>query len=144
MLRRWKMTDKHYSAALVLFFSILFLHGCASTGFLMAQPQVTMFKEPGTPKSPTDHIDIFYTKTPDRDYEEIAKIQVGDTDDDWSMKQIKIKAREIGADGVVIIGRVGTYGYSTGSGTSTGAFATGTGIGVGTGYGLVAIAIKYK
>jgi hypothetical protein len=138
------MINNRYLNALIVFCSIFFIHGCASTGFLMAQPEVTMFKEAGTPKSSTDHIDIFYTKKPDRDYEEIAIIEVGDTDDDWSMKQIKIKAREIGADGVIIIGRVGSYGYVTGTGTSTGSFATAAGIGVGEGYGLVAVAIKYK
>ena len=60
-----------------MFFTVLY--GCASNGFLMAQPEVTMLKEAGTPKASTDHIDIFYTKTPDKDYDEIAKIEVGDT-----------------------------------------------------------------
>ena len=123
---------------ILAFCSIFFLYGC------MAQPEVMMLREPGAPKSPTEQIDVFYTKQPDRNYEEIAKIEVGDTDDDWSMEQIKIKAREVGADGVIIIGRVGSYVYGTVSSTSTGSFATGTTVGVGEGYGLVAIAIKYK
>ena len=104
----------------------------------MAQPEVMMLGETSAPKSPTEQIDIFYTKLPDRSYEEIAKIEVGDTDDNWNLEQIKIKAREIGADGAIIIGRVGSYSYDTGIGT------TNVSIGVGEGYGLVAIAIKYK
>jgi len=132
------MTDNRCLKVILAFCSIFFLYGC------MAQPEVTMFREASAPKSPTEHIDIFYTKQPDRSYEEIAKIEVGDTDDNWNLEQIKIKARELGADGVIIIGRVGSYGYSTGTGTSTGSFATATAIGVSEGYGLVAIAIKYK
>ena len=103
----------------------------------MASPEVTMLKESHPPKQTTDHIDVFYTKPPDKPYDEIAKIKIGDTEDDWNLKQIKIKAREIGADGVIIIGRVGSYGY----GTTVGTTAI---IGAGEGYGMVAIAIVYK
>jgi hypothetical protein len=112
------------------------LSGCASTGFLMAKPEVMMLGEASSPKASSDKIDIFYTKKPERKYDEIAKISVGDTDDDWSIKQIKIKARELGADGAIIIGRVGSYGIATGNNSML--------LGVGEGYGLVAIAIKYK
>ena len=97
-----------------------------------------MIGEPSTPKSPTEKIDIFYTKVPERSYEEIAKIEVGDTDDNWNLKQFKIKARELGANGAIIIGRVGSYSYGTDIGT------TNVTIGAGEGYGLVAIAINYK
>jgi hypothetical protein len=123
---------------ILAFCSIFFLYGC------MAQPEVMMLREASDPKSPTEHIDVFYTKKPDGSYEEIAKIEVGDTDDNWNMEQIKIKAREIGADGVIIIGRVGSYVYGRGTGRGYGSFATGTTIGFDEGYGLVAIAIKYK
>ncbi len=132
------------SEVMTALFLVFFIHGCASTGFLMAQPEVTMFGEAGTPKPSTVHVDTFYTEPPDREYDEIAQISVGGTDDNWNMEQIKIKARELGADGVIIIGRVGSYGYGTATGTSTGSFGTTGGIGVGAGYGLVAIAIIYK
>lgn len=123
---------------------IILVFGCPSTGFLMAKPKVTMFREAGHPKAPTDQIDVFYTTRPDRRYEEIARIEVGDTDDDWSMKQIMAKAREIGADGIIIIGRVGSYGFGAGTATDTGTFAATSGFGVGEGYGLTAVAIRYK
>ena len=110
----------------------------------MASPEVTMLKEPHAPKQATEHIDVFFTKTPDRPYEEIAIIKVGDTEDEWNLKQIKLKAREMGADGVIITGRVGTYGYGTGIGAPSGNISTTSIIGVGEGYGLVAIAIVYK
>jgi len=90
------------------------------------------------------NIDIYYTNTPDKKYEEIAIIKVGDTDDDWSLKQIKIKAREIGADGAIIIDRTGSYVSVTGMGTGTDSFSTSSGIGAGESYGLEAIAIRYK
>lgn len=123
---------------------ICVISGCASTGFLMAKPEVTMLGEAGIPKSPMANIDIYYTNKPDKKYEEIAIIKVGDTDDDWSLKQIKIKAREIGADSVIIIGRPGSYVYVTGMGTGTDSFSTSAGIGVGEGYGLEVIAVRYK
>jgi len=110
----------------------------------MAAPEVTMLRESHPPKQATDHIDVYYTKLPDRPYDEIAKIEVGDTDDEWNLKQIKRKAREFGADGVIIIGRVGTYGYGTGIGSTSGNLSTSAIFGVGEGYGLVAIAIVYK
>lgn len=103
-----------------------------------------MLAEAREPKATTAEIQIFYTKTPDRDYDEIAKIEVGDTSDDWCIKQIKKVSREIGADGAIITGKVGSYGYVSGSGTSSGSYATTTGVSVGEGYGLIAIAIKYK
>ena len=118
--------------------------GCSSTGFLMASPEVTMIGKAGTPKPPLENIDIYYTKKPEQDYEEIAIIKVGDTDDNWSLKQIKIKARELGADGAIIIGRPGSYVYVTGVGTGSDSFAASTGVGAGEGYGLEAIAIRYK
>jgi hypothetical protein len=123
---------------------VFVLAGCSSTGFLMASPEVTIIGNTGDPKSPTENIDIYYTKKPEQNYEEIAIIKVGDTDDNWSFKQIKIKARELGADGAIIIGRTGSYVYVTGVGTGTNSFSTSTGVGAGEGYGLEAIAIRYK
>ena len=113
------------------FFIFLILSGC------MAIPEVTMLREAHPPKQATEHIDVFYTKPPDKPYDEIAKIKIGDTEDEWNLKQIRIKAREIGADAVIIIGHTGSYGYGTTVGTTTI-------ISVGEGYGMVAIAIVYK
>ncbi len=137
------MTKTNLSTILIALFAFI-ITGCASTGFLMASPEVTMIGKAGTPQSPTANIDIYYTKKPEKSYEEIAIIKVGDTDDDWSIKQIKIKARELGADGAIITGRSGSYVYVTGVGTGTNSFSTSTGVGAGENYGLQAIAIRYK
>ena len=123
---------------------VLVVTGCASTGFLMASPEVTMIGKAGAPKSSSENIDIYYTNKPDKKYEEIAIIKVGDTDDDWSINQIKLKARELGADGAIIIGRPGSYVFVTGAGSSKNSFSTSTGVGAGESYGLEAIAIRYK
>jgi hypothetical protein len=109
---------------------------CASTGFLMAKPKVTLFGPMYPPKDSTAAIEVFQSQKPDRPYQEIARIEVGDTDDNWSMKQILIKAREIGADAVIIVGRSGVQGVGVPAGSAVYA--------VSEAYGMVAIAIRYK
>ncbi|WP_053228004.1 hypothetical protein [Spirochaeta cellobiosiphila] len=68
-------------------------------------------------------------------YIELAEISCEDTDDNWAMDQILMKSKEIGADGIIIIGKAATYGYGISIGdmlfTSFEA------------YGIKAIAIKY-
>ena len=59
----------------------------------MASPDVTMIGKAGAPKSPTANIDIYYTNKPEKKYEEIAIVKVGDTDDDWSIKHNVINLR---------------------------------------------------
>jgi|SRR5207247_7077778 len=110
--------------------------GCASTGFLMARPKVTLFGPAYPPKDSTATIEVFQSQKPDRPYQEIARIEVGDTDDNWSMKQILIKAREIGADAVIIVGRSGVYGVGAPVGSAVYAASEE--------YGMVAIAIRFK
>jgi hypothetical protein len=125
------MFKKLFASMIVplLFFS------CASTGFLMAKAKVTMYQEAYPPKEENATIDVYRSKTPEVKYIEIAEVSCGDTDDNWAMKQILIKAREIGADGIIIIGRAGDYGVGVPIGnmvyTSTESF------------GIKAIAIKY-
>ncbi len=109
---------------------------CASTGFLMAKPKVTLFGPTYPPKDSTAAIEVFQSQKPDRPYQELARIEVGDTDDNWSMKQILIKAREIGADAVIIVGRSGVHGVGVPAGSAVYA-ASGE-------YGMVAIAIRYR
>ena len=111
-------------------------NGCASNGFLMAKPKVTLYGNAYPPKAESDPIEVFQSKLPERPYSEIARIEVGDTDDKWSMKQILLKAREIGADAVIITGRVGSAGY--------GVPVSGMVIGASEAYGLSAIAIRFK
>ncbi len=122
----------------IISFFVLVVHllGCASTGFLMAKPKVTMFKDPYPPKSKSATIDIYMTTKPTQEYVEFARITVGDTNDKWCLEQITKKAREIGADGVIIIGKAGSYGVGVPIGNS--AYV------VSEDYGMTAIAIKYK
>jgi len=110
--------------------------GCASNGFLMAKPKVLLYLPGLPPKPPDASIEVFQSQQPERPYQEVARIEVGDTDDNWSMKQILKKAREVGADGVLIVGRSGSYGVGVPVGTVVYA-ATES-------YGMVAIAFKYK
>lgn len=120
---------------LVIFLTSLF-SGCASTGFLMAKPKVTLFGETFPPKDEGATIDVFMTNKPSQEYLEFAQITVKDTSDKWSLDQIKKKAREIGADGVIIIGKAGSYGVGIPMGLTTYV--------ENEEYGMTAIAIRYK
>lgn len=113
-----------------------FMVSCQSTGFLMARANVTMINEPYPAKSENANIEVYVTKIPSEPYIELAQITCDDTEDDWNLKQIKIKAREIGADGIIILGK-----------------STSSTVGVPIGniyymaseeYGMKAIAFKYK
>lgn len=126
---------------LVFLFSILltlFLnYSCASTGFLMARAKVTLLSESYPSKSKDAKIDVFLTNKPDQVYTEFAIIKCNDTDDKWCMSQILIKAREIGADAVIITGKANTYGI----GIPIGNYSTYV---INQDYGMTAVAIKYK
>lgn len=76
------------------------------------------------------------TNKPTQEYVEFAKITCGDTSDKWSLEQINKKARDIGADGIIIIGKAGTSGVGVPIGNSTYI--------VNEEYGMTAVAIKYK
>jgi hypothetical protein len=115
---------------------MLHLFGCASTGFLMAKPKVTMFGNAYPPKNNNATIDIYITAKPTQEYIEFARITIGDTNDKWCLEQITKKAREIGADAVIIIGKAGSHGVGIPIGYS--AYV------VSEEYGMTAIAIKYK
>lgn len=103
----------------------------------MAKPKVVLIGETYSPRSYDAEIDVYITSKPSVEYIEFAKIECNDTNDEWNLNQIKMKAREIGADGVIKIGKA-----------SSGSF----GVPVGTGmysyfnesYGMNAVAIKYK
>jgi len=101
----------------------------------MAKPKVTLYTNPYPPKKINSTIDVYRTTLPDCKYIEIAKISCGDTDDNWNMKQILIKAREIGADGIIIVGRTGSIAVAVPVDKMTYA--------VDQGYGITAIAIVY-
>lgn len=114
---------------LVVLASLVFV-GC------MATPKVVLYGDT-YPGKPTDaRIDVYNTNKPERPFVEIGQISCGDTDDDWNMKQILIKAREVGADAVIVTGRSGAYGMGTPVGNMI--------VGAGEGYGLAAVAIRYR
>ena len=119
----------------LLLLTILFSE-CASTGFLMAKPKVTIFGDTYPRKDVEAKIDIYVTNKPAQEYIEFARITCGDTNDKWSLEQISKKAREIGADGIIIVGKAGTTGVGVPIGSSTYV--------VSEEYGMTAIAIKYK
>jgi len=137
-LGKIKKRKKMRKTGIIICFLVLMLHifGCATTGFLMAKPKVTMFGNAYPPKSEDATIDIYMTNKPTQEYVEFARITVGDTNDKWCLEQITKKAREIGADAVIIIGKAGSYGVGVPIGYS--AYV------VSEEYGMTAIAIKYK
>jgi hypothetical protein len=119
-----------------LLLSLMFFSGCASTGFLMAKPKVTYFGEKYPAKEETSKIDVYFTNKPTQQYIEFAKITCKDTNDKWSLEQVTKKAREIGADGIIMIGKAGSSGVGMPMGNTTYV--------VSEDYGMFAIAIKYK
>jgi hypothetical protein len=121
---------------LLLLTSTILLTNCASTGFLMAKAKVTLFGETYPKKDPEAKIDVFMTNRPTIGYVEFAQITCKDTNDKWSLDQITKKAREIGADGIIIVGKAGSSGVGIPMGYSTYV--------VSEEYGMTAVAIKYK
>lgn len=115
--------------------SILCCSGCASTGFLMAKPKVTMFGKPYPAKSDDITVDVYMTSMPTNKYIEFAQIVCNDTNDKWCLQQILKKAREIGADAIIIIGKSGSASMGVPIGYSTYV--------VNEEYGMTAVAIKY-
>lgn len=111
-----------------LIMSLLFM-GCATA-------EIVMYHDSFHPKDPNCQIDVYDTVMPTKEYIEIARISCADTNDSWNMKQIKKKAREIGADAIIMKGRVGSFGMGVPSGNMVIASAEN--------YGIIAIAIKYK
>ena len=127
---------KRYRLIIYLLVTALIISGCASTGFLMAKAKVTLLGESYPAKSEDAKIDVYMTNKPTQEYVEFAKITCGDTNDKWSLEQITKKAREIGTDGIIIIGKAGTSGVGVPIGNSTYI--------VSEEYGMTAVAIKYK
>jgi len=107
---------------------LLALAACAAP---MAKPKVQVYQA----HPPTLAIEIFQTKSPDRPYKEIGRIDVGDTDDAYCMDQIIREGKKMGADGVIIVGRSGSQAAAVPIGNMI--YATSGD------YGLVAVAIKF-
>lgn len=75
-----------------LLVSTLIISSCASTGFLMAKAQVTLFGESYPAKGEDAKIDVYITNKPTQEYVEFAQITCRDTNDQWSLEQITRKA----------------------------------------------------
>lgn len=76
------------------------LVGCAS---MMAKPEFTQYTtKTFTPKAITDDIEM-YSTPPKKDYIELGMIVCRDSSKEWNLKQVKTKAREIGADAIIIL-----------------------------------------
>ena len=127
---------RRYRFIIYLLVSALIMSGCATTGFLMAKAKVSLLGESYPAKSEEAKIDVYITNKPTQEYVEFAQITCGDTIDKWSLEQISKKAREIGADGIILIGKTGTSGVGVPIGNLTYI--------VSEEYGMTAIAIKYK
>jgi len=112
------------------------ISGCASTGFLMAKANIILFGDSYPSKSEDAKIDVYMTNKPTQEYVAFAQITCGDTNDKWNLEQITKKAREIGADGIIIMGKAGTLDVGIPIGTLNYV--------VTEEYGMTAVAIKYK
>ena len=77
-----------YTKLIIAMLLVIGLMGCASTGFLMAKPKVTLYDQAYPTKSIDSKVDVFNTTRPDREYTEIAQIACRDTDDSWNMKPL--------------------------------------------------------
>jgi hypothetical protein len=104
--------------------------GCATAEF-------TAYREVFQPKPSDAKVDVYHTVLPKLEYVEIGMISCSDTDDNWNIKQVVKKAREIGADAIIILGRVGTYGAGIPVGNTMV-------YGADEGYGIRSVAIRYK
>ena len=102
----------------------------------MAKAKVTLFGDSYPPKNEDAKIDVYMTNKPKQEYVEFAQITCRDTNDKWSLEQITKKARKIGADGIIIIGKAGASGVGIPMGNL--AYV------VSEEYGMNAVAIKYK
>lgn len=127
---------KRFGFIIYLLISALIVSSCASTGFLMAKAKVTLFGDSYPPKNEDAKIDVYMTNKPKQEYVEFAQITCRDTNDKWSLEQITKKARKIGADGIIIIGKAGASGVGIPMGNL--AYV------VSEEYGMNAVAIKYK
>jgi hypothetical protein len=131
-----KMEWKTLLAVACVVIILPLVYSCASTGFLMGKAKVTMLTDAYPPKEEHTTIDAYITTTPTQQYIELAKIICKDTSDEWCMQQIKKKARKIGADAIIILGKADSYGV----GIPIGSFMYVE----NESYGMSAIAIKYK
>jgi hypothetical protein len=130
-IRNMKKTGLNVGLMILL----LVFTGCKSTDFLKAKAEVTLISESYPSKEIGTKIDVFITNKPDKEYIEFAMITCKSNNDNWNLEQITKKALEIGADGVIILGKAGSTGLGIPIGNSSYV--------VSEEYGMTAVAIKY-
>lgn len=78
---------------------LVLLVGCAS---MMAKPEFTQYTtKTFTPKTSVDDVEI-YSTPPRKDYIELGMITCKDTSKKWNLQQVKTKAKDVGADAIII------------------------------------------
>ena len=109
---------------------VIFLSAC------MSKAVVVLYGQTYPAKIDSVQIDVYRSIKPSKAYLEVGEISCRDTNKEWALNQLKIKAREIGADGLIIIGP---------GGKSSGGYIVGnTVVTSNDSYGYNAIAIRYK
>ncbi len=84
---------------------IMFMSGCA--------PAIRVMHFTDSTYSPTGRVEVFRTALPQRPYTEIAQLETS-AHDEKAVSLLRAKAREIGADAIILIGeayRGTSYGY---------------------------------
>ena len=81
-------------------------------------------------------VEIYRTQRPNRPYVEIGEISCNNTNDEYALNQILMKARSIGADAIIILGSAST----SASGVPIGSVIYSS----TQQYGFKAVAIKYN
>jgi hypothetical protein len=116
-------------------FALVLLFSLASCAYVQTVRYSDKMYEP---KALDAQIDVFKL-VPNRPFVEVAELIT-----ESNINALKVKAREIGADAIIITGRKGTINFNTMNAQIYGQSAYGSGVGVGTPYGYTAIAIKYQ
>ena len=109
---------------------VIFLSAC------MSKAVVVLYGQPYPTRIDSVQIDVYRSIKPSKAYIEVGEISCRDTNKEWALNQLKIKAREIGADGLIILG--------PGTTTSGGYVVGNVVVSSIESHGYNAIAIRYK
>jgi benzoyl-CoA reductase/2-hydroxyglutaryl-CoA dehydratase subunit BcrC/BadD/HgdB len=123
---------KVYTRSFVLFLLMLAATGCANVWYLDDKAKVTVLSKTYPPRDQDALIDVYVTSLPAKGYIEFAQIRANSVNDDRNIKEIRSAARQIGADGIILLRSNKTYSIEN------------TNIAENPSYGYTAIAIKYK
>jgi|694.fasta_scaffold52127_3 hypothetical protein len=121
-----------YTRLFALFLLMLAATGCANVWYLDNKAKVTVLSQTYPPRDQDALIDVYVTSLPVKGYIEFAQIRANSVNDDRNIKEIRNAARQIGADGIILLKRNTTYSVENAN------------IAENRSYGYTAIAIKYK